>query len=159
MTVGLQVDVQGIALVEAELDRLSRRGHDLTRANKAIGAALESVVQQRFDTKTDPLGHPWAAHSAATIAAYKAQDTNKRGKHSKRGSLLERTRRMRNSLGFVADASSIVIGFGVPYAIYPEFGTKHAPRRGLLMADPVAGTLSASDVDIILSTLIKHFSI
>lgn len=116
-------------------------------------------MQQRFDTNTDPLGHPWAAHSAATIAAYKAKDTNKRGKHSKRGSMLERTRRMRNSLSYAADTKSAVIGFGVPYAGYHEFGTKHMPRRGLLMADPVAGTLSPSDIDIILNTLFKHFAL
>lgn len=158
MTIGLQVDAHGIEAIRQEILRLERRGHSLNSAHKKIGASLESRVQQRFDNKTDPLGHPWAAHSAATIAAYRKKDTNKRGKHSARGSLLERTRRMRQSLGFASDLFGATIGFGVPYAAFHEFGTKRMARRGLLMADPAAGTLAPADVDVILNTLYKHFA-
>jgi phage gpG-like protein len=158
VTFGLQVDAHGIEAIQQELLRLERRGHSLATAHQKIGGALESRIQQRFDSKSDPLGHPWAAHSAATIEAYRKRDTNKRGKHSARGSLLERTRRMRLSLGFASDLFGVTVGFGVPYAAFFEFSTKHMVRRGLLMADPVAGTLAPADVNVILNTLHKHFA-
>lgn len=158
MVIGLQVDLQGVGAVQAELDRLIQRGHDLPRAHRMIGAVMESRVNMRFDTKADPLGHPWAAHSAASIGAYRARDTNKRGQHRQRGSLLERSGRMHQALGYAFDALAATVGFGVPYAAFHEFGTRHMVRRGLLMADPLAGTLSPGDEDAIINTLIKHFA-
>ena len=158
MPIGLQIDAHGIDAIQQELVRLEQRGRTLAVAHQKIGASLESLVQQRFDSKSDPLGHPWAAHSAATIAAYKKKDTSKRGKHNSRGGVLERTRRMRMSLNSASDLFGVTIGFGVPYAAFHEFGTKRMPRRGLLMADPVAGSLATSDIDVILNTLFKHFA-
>ena len=52
-----------------------------------------------------------------------------------------------------ADKTSVRIGFGQPYATYHEFGTKHMLRRGLLFADPNAGTLAKGDEDAVLDIL------
>jgi phage gpG-like protein len=46
--------------------------------------------------------------------------------------------------------NTVQIGFAQPYATFHEFGTQHMPRRGLLFADPEAGTLAADDTDSIL---------
>ncbi|MCI1193415.1 hypothetical protein MOJ79_16395 [Calidifontimicrobium sp. SYSU G02091] len=45
------------------------------------------------------------------------------------------------------------VGFGQPYAAFHEYGTKRIPRRGLLMADPVARTLGDADRAAVLDIL------
>lgn len=159
MTIGLQVDLHGIAEIERELVRLVERGHSLGQAHRKIGAVMESRVNQRFDLKRDPAGKAWAPHKASTRESYRGRDTNKRGKHQPRGSLLVRSGMMRESLGFVASADGVTIGFGRPYALYHEMGTRRMARRGLLMDDPVAGTLSQDDADAVLDVLFRHFAV
>lgn len=80
-----------------------------------LGAVLESRVQQRFDTKTDPAGAAWTPWAKST-----ARQRAKSG----RGTLLEQTRRLRNSLTHAADRQSVTVGFGVPYAAAHEFGAQ-----------------------------------
>lgn len=45
---------------------------------------------------------------------------------------------------------SVAWGFSVDYAAYHEFGTKTMPRRGMLTADPEAGTLASGDAVAVL---------
>jgi len=49
--------------------------------------------------------------------------------------------------------NGVNIGFGVDYAAYHEYGTKHMPRRGLLMEDPEAGRLAPEDEQTVLDIL------
>lgn len=79
--------------------------------NEAIGAALEQNANLRFDTKTDPAGNPWREWAPSTAKARAAEG---------RGTLLEYTGRLRDSLTHVADNDSVEVGFGVPYARYVD---------------------------------------
>ncbi|VVE35312.1 phage virion morphogenesis protein [Pandoraea fibrosis] len=157
MTIGGQFKIEGIAEIERELKRIETRGGDLARAHQNIGAVLESRVNQRFDAKTDPTGAVWVPHKASTRARYDRGDTNKRGKLKRRGTLLRRTGLMLDSLSYAADAHSVSVGFGRPYALYIETGTRSMARRGMLMGDPLSGRLSNDDADAVLDLLMRHF--
>lgn len=131
-------------LVSDTLSRLRGRLDDLSPAMASIGQELESRVSGRFETETDPFGRPWAPWSPATVESY-PKDGNRR--------ILDRYGDMLGSLNHQADASSVRVGFGQPYATFHEWGTEYMPRRGLLMADPDAGTLAPNDERAVLDIL------
>lgn len=137
---------------EAELTRrLGRMIQRLERPRELldrIGAALEQNIEFRFDTKQDPDGTAWKPLAPSTRKAYLAKyDGNIPG------SLLERTRRMRDSLTHNATDAYVDVGFGDPVAGYHETGTRRMPRRGLLTDDPVAGTLGDQDREDVLALM------
>lgn len=114
---------------------------------ESIGAVLESNIQSRFDAKVDPSGAPWAPLSPATLAGYE-----RASKGNVPGSLLERTRQMRDSLTFTSGSDFVEVGMTRltnsaewNVATLHEYGTEKMPRRGLLTADPVRGELGAGD--------------
>ena len=111
---------------------------------EAIGAELEARVSGRFETESDPRGHPWAPWAPSTVEDY-PKDGNRR--------ILDRYGDMLSSLSHQADADSVRVGFGDPVAAYHEWGTVHMPRRGLLMDDPDAGTLAPDDETAVLEIL------
>lgn len=130
--------------VQDVLRELQARLGNLRPAMEAIGQELESRVSGRFETETDPNGHPWAPWAPATVASY-PDDGNRR--------ILDRYGDMLGSLNHQADADSVRVGFGVDVAAYHEWGTVHMPRRGLLMDDPDAGTLAPDDEVAVLEIL------
>jgi len=131
----------GVQNVLAEL--LDRMGN-LRPAMEAIGQTLETRVSGRFETESDPLGHPWAPWAQSTIDTYPS-DGNRR--------ILDRYGDMLASLNHQAEATSVRVGFGDPTAAYHEWGTDRMPRRGTLMADPDAGTLAPDDEAAVLEIL------
>ncbi len=106
-----------------------------------IAAVLENNVQRRFDAKVDPTGKQWDPLKPSTRKSY---ERKYRGNIP--GTLLERTREMRNSLESRAGDDWAEIGFGNQIAQYHETGTKKMARRGLLTADPDVGTLGHDDL-------------
>lgn len=107
---------------------------------------LESRVSNRFETKTDPNGTPWAPWKPSTVENY-PKDGNKR--------LLDRYGDMLASLTHQADNSSATIGFGQPHAQYHETGTKNmVPRRLLTNGD---GSIGRGDEQVVLRLLNTHF--
>lgn len=127
-----------------DLAALYRRLGDLTEVMGSIGMELESRISGRFETRSDPSGQAWHPWSKSTVDSYPDDGNHK---------LLDRYGDMLRSLSHKADSTSVRIGFGQPYAAFHEWGTKHMPRRGLMFADPDAGTLAPSDevavIDII----------
>ena len=118
---------------------------DMSPVMKAIGRKLESNVNVRFDTKTAPDGSAWAPWAESTAAA-RAEEG--------RGTLLEYTGRMRDSLTSNADAKSLEVGFGVPYAVYHEVGTSRMPARPVLFD---GNTLGQDDLDDVLAVALRSF--
>lgn len=143
------------AEIRAWLDRASQKATEPGRSRllDAIGATLESKVEQRFDAKLDPNGQKWAPLAESTQLRYAKKDRKR-----KRGSLLERSRLMRNSLTYQVQSDSVLLGFGVAYAAYHETGTRKMPRRGLLTGDPATGLLGAADRQAVLELLEREFS-
>lgn len=137
--------------VEDLLSKLLEQMGDLQPAMQAIGQELNNRVSARFETRSDPLGRAWAPWAESTRENYPKDG---------RGLLLERYGDMLKSLNFQADSSSVRVGFGAVaskqgdvYAAYHEWGTVKMPRRGLLFADPDAGTLAPDDETAVLDIL------
>lgn len=139
----LTVTIQNRGVSEV-LSRIAARLEDLSPAMASIGAEMESRVSGRFETETDPFGHPWAPWAPSTVASY-PKGGNRR--------ILDRYGDMLASLNSQPDATSVRIGFGQAYAAYSEWGTEHMPRRGMLMGDPDAGTLAPDDEAAVLDIL------
>ena len=126
------------------LAQLYRGMGNLTPVMQSIGMELESRISGRFESRTDPSGNAWAPWAQSTVDSY-PDGGNRR--------LLDRYGDMLASLSHQADASSVRVGFGQPYAAFQEWGTEHMPRRGLLFADPDAGTLAEGDEAAVLDIL------
>ncbi|CDS54762.1 hypothetical protein [Polaromonas sp. CG9_12] len=128
----------------ADLATLYRRLGNLTPVMQSIGMEMESRISGRFETRTDPNGKRWAPWAPSTLDSY-PEDGNRQ--------LLDRYGDMLLSLNHKADATSVRIGFGKPYAAFHEWGTKRMPRRGLIFADPDGGTLAKADEDAVLNII------
>ena len=143
----LTVTVDSAALHDL-LDRLQKATGDLTPIMSAIGMEMENRVRGRFETQSDPLGIPWAPWKPATVKTYPQGGS---------GKLLDRFGDMLAGSSHTSDSTSATVGFDRPYAAYHEFGTDKMVRRGLLFADPEAGTLAPDDeravIDIVMHAL------
>ena len=143
----IQIDYNSQPVQSALNELLSRMG-DLTPVMNAIGGVLEARVRERFETETDPLGGAWAPWADSyNPATGGTRPTNGNS------TILDLYGDMLNSLSWQADSTSVTLGFGVPYAAYHEFGTTKMDRRGLLFADPNAGTLAPNDENDIMDVL------
>jgi len=146
----LVIELQDAELLAA-VDRAIATMQDSGPLMEDIGAKLESNAELRFDSKTDPSGVPWAPLSPVTIETFYAE----KYPGGIPGSLLERTRFLRNSLSHGAGADFVDIGTSraVPgrsqaewqVGMLMETGTTKMPRRGILTADPKTGQLGAGD--------------
>jgi phage gpG-like protein len=152
VTTQISIEVVGAQelreLLASAVQRLERP-RDLMQA---LGGVLEERINRRFDDKRDPSGVPWAPLAQSTREKYDRADTGRDGSLARSGTLLERTRRMRNSLAFNAGDDVVEVGMNAAtdngawnLALLHEFGTRNMPRRGLYLADPEAGTLGADD--------------
>lgn len=129
------------------LRALQRRTADLTPAMRAIGMEMESRVSARFEDEADPEGEQWAEWSDSYEAGY-PDDGNRR--------ILDCYGDGLDSLTHTATRDSATIGFGQPYMVYHEYGTRTMPARRLLTADPESGRLSDDDQEAIVAILIRH---
>lgn len=137
----LTITVDDTAVQQA-FARLLRAGQDMTAPLRAVGQEMETRVAQRFEAGHDPDGIAWAPLRPATLK-------RKNG----RGSTLVFTGQMLDSLNHQVGQDWVEIGFGQPYAAFHEWGTRHMPRRGMLLSNPTSGTLGEEDHLAILETL------
>ena len=106
------------------LDDLSHRMTDLTIPMTAIGEYLLLATDQRFEQEVDPDGVPWKPDSPFTI--------NFKKQNSRILKILQSTGRLRNSITYVANATSITMGTIVPYAPDHQFGVNGQAKRTFL---------------------------
>jgi phage gpG-like protein len=125
----LQIELVGADAMLKRIDAAIAQLEEPHALLDAIGAELETAIGLRFDLKADAAGHPWAPLAESTKASYE-----RKYKGSIPGSLLERTRHMRNSLAHNATNEFVEVGFSTQYAIYHVTGTRKMPRR-----DPIFG--------------------
>lgn len=144
------IDIQD-GEVSAVLRRLQKGMQHLEPVLASVGQEMESRVSARFETETDPLGHPWEPWAESTRENYPDDG---------HGRILDRYSAMLRSLNHQVDAESVRIGFGAVaskagdvYAVYHEYGTRFMPRRGLLTADPETGQLAPDDEVAVLDIL------
>ena len=93
----IKIQVNSQSVMDA-LNRLIQRGQDMHPVMDAIGQRMEERVSNRFESKTDPSGHPWAPWKPSTVKSYP-----KLGNRS----LLDRSGDMLGSLSHQADATSV----------------------------------------------------
>lgn len=143
----LRLDVTGLDALRADLARVLVRLENPRELLEEIGATLEANIERRFDLKRDPNGAAWEPLAQSTRERYAKLD-----KGSRKGTLLERTGQMRNSLAANVGADYVEVGMNrlstggrwvIP--LLHETGTTRMPRRGIFLGDPEAGTLGAED--------------
>lgn len=153
----LSIEVTGSQELQRALDDVVARLEDRRPLLERIGAVLESNIESRFDAKRDPSGQAWAPLAESTREGYDRADTTRRGRNAgqvrRQGTLLERTRQMRDSLSREVGDDFVEVGMNrvsddgkwqIP--LLHETGTRRGlPRRGIFFADPEAGTLGAED--------------
>lgn len=154
----LNIEVQGNAELLAELRHVVQRLEQPTDLLQAIGDELRAAIELRFETKSDPSGAPWAPMADSTRERYAAED-----KGAQRGTLLERTRQMLNSLTSNVGPNWLEVGMsrltrGGQWSIplLHETGTDRMPRRGIFLADWATGTLGRDDSAAI-DALLREF--
>lgn len=121
----ITIQIDSRSVMDA-LQELLRRSQDMRPVMDAIGQRLEERVSNRFESKTDPEGHPWAPWKPSTRKSYPKNGN---------GTLLDRYGDMLDHLNHHADATSVTVGFGKAYARYHETGTARMARRGMLATD------------------------
>ena len=143
----LSIEITGADALRAELANALNQLQNPCELMVHLGALLEANIQQRFERRRDPDDQRWDTLADSTKAGYARQD-----KGARRGSLLQRTGQMRNSLAANAGADYVEVGMhrvttGGAWSIplLHETGTTRMPRRGIFLADPTAGTLGKGD--------------
>lgn len=147
------IEVEGADELRAALARAIGRLERPRELMQALADVIKGNIERRFDAKRDPQGSAWAPHAPATKERYRREDTDARTRvHARRGTILERTGRMRASLAAAAGDDWAQIGmdrltdggrWSIP--LLHETGTQRMPRRGLFLADWEAGRLGAED--------------
>jgi phage gpG-like protein len=141
------IEVTGADELRAELLRAVQQLRKPRDLMLSLGDKLVRNIERRFDTKRDPSGVPWQPLAPSTTERYAKQD-----KGARKGTLLERTGRMRDSLSRNAGDDFVEVGmsrltdggrWSIP--LLHETGTRRMLRRGIFLADWQAGTLGAED--------------
>ena len=145
--VSIKVTVPNASAGIGPLLAMQRRLRNLEPTLAQIGGMLESRVNLRFDTKTDPDGKPWRPWQPATAKA-RAEE--------RRGTLLEYTGAMRASLRWNLEKHTLTVGFGVDYVKRHE-QAKNPNRLRRILTDS-AGQISAGDEAAVMRMLNNYIN-
>lgn len=156
--------------VQASLQKLLTRMHNMTPALTALGDEIVERTRQRFDTATGPDGAAWAPHSIATLAmasgALGKGYRRKNGELNKRGEKKLASKRLLVDSGFLSgnifpsvSGNTLTIGTPAQYAAIHQFGGQAG--RGHKVTIPARpflpihadGTLYPQEQQLVLQTL------
>ena len=126
-SIGIKLHDEGFT---AGLHRLAAMGHNTAGLMRAIGVGLVETTQHRFETATDPAGHPWAP----LLPAYAAI---KRGAGILRGAAMQGG--LMGSVSFAPDSRSVRVGSSKIYSAIHQFGGKIVPVRASALFFPLMG--------------------
>lgn len=114
---GASIDfsVTGAREIERQMLALVNAGEDLAEFNDAFGLILETNTIDRFDRETDPAGKKWEKSERA-----KAEG----------GKTLTDTARLKGSIAYEANATSIRVGTNVVYARVHQEGFSGTQKVG-----------------------------
>lgn len=99
--------------VVATLERMARAMRSMADPMREIGRVLKTSTQLRFRDEEDPSGVAWKPSVRVVDASFRFNFG---------GQTLSLTRRLRNSISYVSDASSVEVGTNVAYAAAHQFG-------------------------------------
>lgn len=139
----MRVTVAGLTKRIDEMREMSARMKDLTPAMQVAAEAVVKHISDRFRSKTDSTGAPWAPLAASTIA--------RRRKRS--SSILVDTGVLKNSIAATAGKRSVTFGTNTPYAGIHQFGGRAGrggsaliPRRSFFPVVRVGGRFAMVEV-------------
>lgn len=122
----LITDTKEIKELQKKIKDLRLNSADRRKLLESIGVEIETQTEERFENQRDVSGSKWQDISAKTRAYY-----NKKGI---RGSLLNRTRQLRDTIESEATESQVLVGATKIYAAAHNYGDKkrNIPQREFL---------------------------
>jgi phage virion morphogenesis protein len=136
----VSIEYEGEA-VRQMLNELTGRIGNLYSPMANIGEYLLMATDDRFEQEVDPDGVPWQPNSPS-ILAFKRE--NKRILK-----ILQSTGRLRGSITYLADETSVAVGTNIGYAPDHQLGLNGMAQRSFL-------GISAGDEAVILEILEDH---
>ncbi|KAA5603221.1 phage virion morphogenesis protein [Roseospira marina] len=131
---GISITVSGDEFVGRGLDGLIARTGDLTPAMDMIGTMLDTSVDHRFETETDPDGQPWPKSIRAL---------------SEGGQTLTDRRHLRGSITHEAGPTSVRQGTNLIYARPHQLGALIKPKAAKALTFRIGGrTVQVQQVTI-----------
>lgn len=118
----INIQVTGADQIDHAIAQLLHKMQNLQKPFSAIGSYLTNIMEESFDSETSPDGHAWHPLADST-KAYKA-------KHGGSKILQSSGRNLRESTGYNADDTSVIVGVNAyskdryPYPIVHQFGTE-----------------------------------
>lgn len=122
----LITDTKEIKVLKEKIKDLKLDLADRRKLLESIGVEVESQTEERFENQRDVSGSKWQDISAKTKAYY-----NKKGIS---GSILNRTRQLRDTIESQAADSQVLVGAVKIYAATHNYGDKkrNIPQREFL---------------------------
>lgn len=140
----INIQVTGADQVDHAIAQLLDKMQNLQKPFSAVGSYLTNIMEESFDSETSPDGHAWHPLKIRTI--HDSYDGNKRytkkgvqtkhfQKFSTNRKILQDSGTLRESTGYSADDTSVIVGVNAyskdryPYPIVHQFGTDSAGRN------------------------------
>lgn len=123
----ISIQVTGADQVDHAIADLLHKMQNLQKPFSAVGAYLTNIMEESFDSETSPDGHAWHPLADSTKAYKEKYGGNKM--------LQSKDRNTRESTGYSADDTSVIVGVNAyskdryPYPIVHQFGTDSAGRN------------------------------
>lgn len=117
MAAAITIDLGELVALNGRLEAAYARSKDLSPLMDAIGMAMETSTDERFDNEASPDGRPWK----------KSLRAREQG-----GKTLTDSARLRGSITHAANADSVEIGSNLIYAGIHQFGGRIAAKSGHL---------------------------
>ena len=118
----INIKVTGADQVDHAIADLLHKMQNLQKPFSAVGSYLTNIMEESFDSETSPDGHAWHPLADSTKAYKEKYGGNK--------ILQSSGRNLRESTGYSADDTSVVVGVNAyskdryPYPIVHQFGTE-----------------------------------
>jgi len=123
--------------VRAKLKALAERSINMRAVLQTIGEGIIERTKHRFDTSTDPAGHPWHKHKDATLAMLSKRLSGAKSNIKKNGSLNAKGQRayankkllvdtgfLRQQIVQSATSNALTVSATAKYAAVHQFGGK-----------------------------------
>ncbi|MDR1286765.1 MAG: phage virion morphogenesis protein [Treponema sp.] len=130
-------EVEGLTRI---LNGVKLESQDRVRLLKDIGVEMESQTQERFDTKKDPEGKPWAALAQKTLDYYR-----ERFPHAQPPLVIDGG--LRDSIeSQTPDSWSVLVGATKIYAAIHQWGGEIVPKTAAALYVPGYGKLKKVNI-------------
>ena len=116
-------DTKELKELQKRIQSLKLNSNDRRKLLHSIGVEIESQIEERFENQTDSSGSRWADISAKTREYYSKKGIG--------GSLLSRTRQLRDTIESQVESDSLIVGATKIYAATHNYGDsrRNIPKR------------------------------